>query len=816
MKRFLIILSLVLSGHRSMGQCHYVWAQWNDQGMTDTAVASLVINGSTINMTMTANYNFDFTPSIFNYGIFTPYPDLPPNTTSPRTTWSVGLGGHTTMCFSQPVVNPVLLLASIGRQFTSITMSFSLPYNVLYDGGGNTFVNNTTITGEEGYCIIEFPGTFSCVTIFSASAEYYTNLTWGMKNPLTAGFTYSTQCQNNSVSFSSATSTINAPGTIIAYQWDFGDGNTSTLQHPSHTYASLGNYNVSLVVTSDNLCNDTLTQVVSLANTVNVNNPQTICSGESYSVNNHTYTIDGNYVDTILAGTGCDSIIHTQLTVHQSSFITNPQSLCSGDAYTINNHTYDITGDYYDTLSTILGCDSVILTQLIVNPKEFTDNPVTICSGDVYSINSHNYTIAGTYYDTLVTILGCDSVVNTRLTVNNNTVTDNPQSICDGDSYFINSHNYSIPGSYIDTLVSVSGCDSIIRTQLNVFPVPAVNNQQAICDGNSYLVNSHVYTIDGIYFDTLFSINGCDSVVITHLTVQTAAIISNHQSICAGETYSINSNEYDSAGTYYDVFTSSVGCDSTVVTDLTVNPLPVVLFSHPDDLCISDSAIALNFATPVGGIYSGAGVNNNKFDPASAGAGQHPLIYSYADASTGCTADAKENITVHALPEVRLSVTPKVAYLQDAKISFTDLTENVISRKWDFGDGIFSPKEKEFHQYSDTGHFQISLLVTDSFGCKNISHDVVYIGREFAFYIPNAFSPNFDALNDYFSGDGIGVKQYNLEIYNRWGDLIFQTTDYYKPWEAENVPADTYVYKIKVSDDLDVNHEYIGRVSVIR
>jgi len=816
MRLLFICFLLLLGKFQATAQCRYVWAEWTDQGVTDTAVASLVINGSTINMTMTANYNFDFTTSIFNYGIFSSYPDLPLNSTVPRTTWSVGAGGNTTMCFSQPVVNPVLLLSSIGRQFTPITMSFSLPYNILYDGGGNTFINNTTIRGEEGYCIIEFPGTFNCVTIFSATAEFYTNITWGMKNPLTAGFTFVTQCQNNSVSFSSATSTINAPGTIIAYQWDFGDGATSTLQHPSHTYSSLGSYNVSLVVTSDNLCNDTLTLSVALANTVNVNNPQTICYGESYTINNHTYTGQGSYYDTISAGLGCDSIVLTQLTVNPDAFTINPQVLCSGSDYTINSHTYSMSGDYYDTLTTVSGCDSVILTQLTINPVMFTDNPQHICSGEAYFVNTHFYTLTGNYFDTLLTVFGCDSVVNTRLTVNTVTSVLNQQSICNGENYYFNSHIYSSTGNYYDTLSSVSGCDSIVNTQLTVNPVSTINNPQTICDGSSYSVNSHIYTTSGVFHDTLFSVLGCDSIVITQLSVQSVSHTNNPQSICAGDVYEINAHVYDSDGIYYDTLVSSSGCDSVMITSISVNPLPVILFSHPDDVCINDPAFRLNYALPGGGNYNGVGISNNLFDPLIASAGMHQMSYIYTDTSTGCINKAEENITVHALPIVQLSVSPKSAYLQDAKISFVDLTQGAIKRVWDFGDGFTSQKELDSHLFIDTGHFQISLLVTDSFGCENVAYDAVYIGREFAFYIPNAFSPNFDVLNDFFSGDGIGVKQYNMEIYNRWGELIFETTDYYKPWEAKNVPTDTYVYKIKVSDDLDVNHEYMGRVSVIR
>src|SRR5205085_6706379 len=119
---------------------------------------------------------------------------------------------------------------------------------------GNTFASNINLAGQEGYCILEFPGTVSCITISSSTPENYTNLTWGIKNPLTAGFTFTNNCQNNSVSFSSANSSINSPASLINFHWNFGDNDTSTLAHPFHVYPTAGLYRVELVVTANTYC----------------------------------------------------------------------------------------------------------------------------------------------------------------------------------------------------------------------------------------------------------------------------------------------------------------------------------------------------------------------------------------------------------------------------------------------------------------------------------------------------------------------------------------------------------------------------------
>ena len=120
-------------------------------------------------------------------------------------------------------------------------------------------------------------------------------------------------------------------------------------------------------------------------------------------------------------------------------------------------------GNYNDTLQTINGCDSIIVTMLTVNPVYNVNNPQTICAGGNYMFNGNTYTIAGNYNDTLQTVNGCDSIIVTMLTVNPTYTVNNPQTICAGGSYMFNGNTYTIAGNYNDTLQTVNGCDSIAR-----------------------------------------------------------------------------------------------------------------------------------------------------------------------------------------------------------------------------------------------------------------------------------------------------------------------------------------------------------------
>ena len=93
MRTLAAILFMLFIQFGASAQCKYAWAEWTAQGLTDTAAGSVLINGFTINVEMTANFNFDFTPQIFGYTAFNGYNDVPANDTVPRTTWAAGAGG---------------------------------------------------------------------------------------------------------------------------------------------------------------------------------------------------------------------------------------------------------------------------------------------------------------------------------------------------------------------------------------------------------------------------------------------------------------------------------------------------------------------------------------------------------------------------------------------------------------------------------------------------------------------------------------------------------------------------------------------------
>jgi gliding motility-associated-like protein len=263
------------NGAAPVSQCNTInWASWS-QFRGYSAVGTVVNAGKQVDVLMTANYPFDSTPDIYGYPTFSSYPIPIPNSTVPRTTWSAGAGGLTSMCFSQQVANPVLLLSSLGSVTQPCKITFSLPYVVLYDGGKMQYNDNRSITGTEGYAIVMFPGNFTCVNISSQTPEFYTNITWGLMPP-----TFQVNIAGNTTGCDQVTLTA---GGGQSYLWDDG----LTPNSPTNTFNTSGTYIVT--VTRADGCvayladSVTITTPLSPAVSIAASANQAICAGTPVS-----------------------------------------------------------------------------------------------------------------------------------------------------------------------------------------------------------------------------------------------------------------------------------------------------------------------------------------------------------------------------------------------------------------------------------------------------------------------------------------------------------------------------------------------------
>jgi hypothetical protein len=331
-------------------------------------------------------------------------------------------------------------------------------------------------------------------------------------------------------------------------------------------------------LTSSLGCDSIVILNLTVGTSINTNLSQSICPGSSYTFNGQNLTATGIYSDTFVSVFGCDSIVTLTLTAIPNTSSSHSQSICQGSTYVFGSNILSAAGTYFDTLTSANGCDSIITLTLTVLPNSGSNLAQSICHGSTYTFDTNILSAAGTYFDTLTSANGCDSIITLTLTVFPNSGSSLSQSICHGSTYTFGTNILSAAGTYFDTLTSANGCDSIITLTSLVLPNSGSILSQNICQGSTYAFGVNILSAAGAYIDTLTSTNGCDSVITLTLTVLPNSGSSLSQSICQGSTYTFGSNNLSAAGTYYDTLGSINGCDSIVTLNLSILPDTVTAF----------------------------------------------------------------------------------------------------------------------------------------------------------------------------------------------------------------------------------------------
>lgn len=535
-----------------------------------------------------------------------------------------------------------------------------------------------------------------------------------------------------------------------------------------------------------------------------------------------TYTVT-NSVDAI---GGCPVTTSTaSITIYPLYDVSISEFICDGDTYTLpDGGSATVAGEYVVTLSTIYGCDSVITVGLGVNEVYDIDVDAETCDGDIFILpDGTGVFTAGTYSSTLSSIEGCDSVINTTLTVLPIPETSMDAFICDGEFYTLPDGSVtSSAGTYTSVLTAASGCDSLVYTTLELWPVYTVDVAAGICEGTTYTLPDGAIVGAGFYSTTLTTINGCDSIIYTTVSELDVIYATVDAAICAGETYILpDGSTTNVAGTYVNDYTTIAGCDSVITTNLIVNPLPNLVFDLPSTICYEDE-IQILTATPTGGSFSGSFVTGTTFDVLSAGVGgPYAITYSYTDAN-GCFSDTTMNILV------------------DANFASAFGSAEIIIG---FGTPISGTTGGDYN-WSPTDYVEcatcdsttasppvsgtITLTSVNNNGC--IAEDEIYITvlpdpLDYSF-IPNTFTPNGDNLNDYFTAYGPNLVMIDyMHIYDRWGSLIFShevipANNVQLGWDGtqngQEVNAGVYTYimqlKFKEGDKKMVS----GNITLIR
>ena len=326
----------------------------------------------------------------------------------------------------------------------------------------------------------------------------------------------------------------------------------------------------------------------------------------------------------------CASYDTVVLTVNTTSRRTLTQSICSGSSYLFNGVYRTTAGTYKDTLVNVKGCDSIVTLVLSIKPSSSRTINQNICSGSSYLFNGINRTTTGVYLDTFLNYVSCDSIVTLNLNVKASSASSISQIICTGSSVLFNGVLRTSSGVFKDTLVNYLSCDSIITLNLTVSSTLTSSINRNICGGNSVLFNGIPRTATGTYLDTLISFAGCDSIVTLNLLVKPTSSSSLTQTICNGDSYLFNGVNRTTSGTYLDTFINYIGCDSIVTLNLTVQTVNVAITQVTSTLSATLAGAGYQWINCNNGNAAIGGEINRSYTPSSNGS------YAVVITEAGC------------------------------------------------------------------------------------------------------------------------------------------------------------------------------------
>jgi gliding motility-associated-like protein len=456
--------------------------------------------------------------------------------------------------------------------------------------------------------------------------------------------------------------------------------------------------------------------------------------------------------------------------------------------------------------------------------------PDTICSGNTATIDAGVYatylwstgdatqtiqiTAAGTYSVTVTDAGGCSGSASISVVQGNNLTPSitGTLSICPGTSTTLDAgsgyshYNWSnsastqtisvnTGGTYLVTVTDAGGCSGSALatvTIIQTLPVTATAQPLSICPGNNVTLTA---TGGQTYVWNTSPTNTNAIVVVNPVTTTTYVVTATYNGCTTSASVTVIVDSVLSV----NAFTTNASCghdDGTAWVDVAGTGYTYLWNSIPPQLTQTATGLAA-------GVYS-VTVNYN-----------------------GCIGIATAIVLKDPGPLAGFYTKPDYPIVDEGPVNFIDQSVgSIMNWQWNFGDSTFANGSNVTHEYADTGSYVVVLIVTDMEGCKDTAWGIVHIHPQFAFWIPNSFTPNDDDRNEFFMPVGVGIdtRNYLMYIYDRWGREMFHTEDINEGWNGtyqnkfdyKKAVQGTYVYLISVKDLNGKSYTYKGIVILVQ
>ncbi|MGK0389864.1 MAG: gliding motility-associated-like protein, partial [Maribacter sp.] len=568
----------------------------------------------------------------------------------------------------------------------------------------------------------------------------------------------------------------------------------------TNTYSASGTYTDTF--TSVSGCDSIITTVLTIVNEIQFSQILEICTGEEIVVGSSIYDMDGIYIDILTATSGCDSIVTTTIIVYAEFLIVDDMVICEGEEYEVETSVYTISGQYIDSLSTINGCDSIIITNLTVLDVFNEVETINLCNGSTIELNGELITESGVHTNTYTSQNGCDSIITTDVIISDEIEIDVVMEMCEGEA----ANSGVEAGIYTDVFISYYGCDSIVNTEIIVYDNFNETIDYDVCDNDSLLISGIWYEA-GFYTETYLSLGGCDSIINYNIQSITSFESIDSISICDGEIAYYGTTAISDAGWHtINLQTATSGCDSILNIFVTIIGDPL-LEVEGGEICLGES-IELISNTEANIHWSPAyklscvDCPNPIATPAE--------TTTYTATIVGCRGEiisATATVVVNQVPVIEIDIEDGLTTIvagRSVKILATAYPFAYTYQWIDDMGNVICDDCREI-TVSPMSTIIYTVIVTNTNGCTAEASIQLKVNNDCSIgelIIPNIISPNGDGRNDEL------VIQYGslasldlLRIYNRWGQLVYETKDVSKYWNGTfrgkvlNTGVYTYYFK---------------------